>query len=154
MRSVPAYDNALKDAFERCLDLYLCPRVRKKRVSKTRSMRFAIVFFNTKIKTYHCFLGLAPDIGCVDVILFLNDYKNHSCFHNFMFQINIDPESLKPKLPSRKDLKPYPTTCYLEYRGHKDVVISISTEANGQWIASGRNNTGFGEYRGLNSFQS
>lgn len=35
MRSVPAYDNALKDAFERCLDLYLCPRVRKKRVSKT-----------------------------------------------------------------------------------------------------------------------
>ncbi|XP_022149038.1 ribosome biogenesis protein BOP1 homolog [Momordica charantia] len=82
MRSVPAYDNALKDAFERCLDLYLCPRVRKKR-------------------------------------------------------INIDPESLKPKLPSRKDLKPYPTTCYLEYRGHKDVVISISTEANGQWIASG-----------------
>ncbi|XP_038889804.1 ribosome biogenesis protein BOP1 homolog isoform X1 [Benincasa hispida] len=82
MRSVPAYDNALKDAFERCLDLYLCPRVRKKR-------------------------------------------------------INIDPESLKPKLPNRKDLKPYPTTCYLEYRGHKDAVMSISTEANGQWIASG-----------------
>ncbi|KAG6601624.1 Ribosome biogenesis protein BOP1-like protein, partial [Cucurbita argyrosperma subsp. sororia] len=82
MRSVPAYDNALKDAFERCLDLYLCPRVRKKR-------------------------------------------------------INIDPESLKPKLPSRKDLRPYPTTCYLEFRGHKDAVMSISTEANGQWIASG-----------------
>ncbi|XP_023546877.1 ribosome biogenesis protein BOP1 homolog isoform X2 [Cucurbita pepo subsp. pepo] len=82
MRSVPAYDSALKDAFERCLDLYLCPRVRKKR-------------------------------------------------------INIDPESLKPKLPSRKDLRPYPTTCYLEFRGHKDAVMSISTEANGQWIASG-----------------
>ncbi|KAG4921071.1 hypothetical protein JHK82_050007 [Glycine max] len=27
-------------------------------------------------------------------------------------QLNIDPESLKPKLPSRKELKPYPTTCY------------------------------------------
>jgi len=52
-------------------------------------------------------------------------------------QINIDPESLKPKLPSRKDLRPYPATCYLEYRGHKGAVMSISTEASGQWIASG-----------------
>ncbi|CAK7357107.1 unnamed protein product [Dovyalis caffra] len=82
LRSVPAYENAVKDSFERCLDLYLCPRVRKKR-------------------------------------------------------INIDPESLKPKLPSRKDLRPYPATCYLEYKGHKGAVMSISTEASGQWIASG-----------------
>ncbi|KAL5165155.1 Ribosome biogenesis protein BOP1 [Glycine soja] len=57
MRSIPAYENAMKYCFERCLDLYLCPRVRKNR-------------------------------------------------------LNIDPESLKPKLPSRKELKPYPTTCY------------------------------------------
>ncbi|KAJ6941974.1 hypothetical protein NC652_007913 [Populus alba x Populus x berolinensis] len=82
LRSIPAYENAVNDSFERCLDLYLCPRVRKKR-------------------------------------------------------INIDPESLKPKLPSRKDLKPYPATWYLEYRGHKGAVMSISTEASGQWIASG-----------------
>lgn len=54
------------------------------------------------------------------------------------FQINIDPESLKPKLPSRKDLKPYPITCYLEYRGHKGAVMSISLEASGQWMASGK----------------
>lgn len=54
-----------------------------------------------------------------------------------MFQINIDPETLKPKLPSRKDLKPYPATCYLEYKGHKGAVTSISTEVSGQWIASG-----------------
>lgn len=54
-----------------------------------------------------------------------------------MIQINIDPESLKPKLPSRKDLKPYPTTCYLEYRGHNGPVMSISTDSSGQWIASG-----------------
>ncbi|KAJ9158969.1 hypothetical protein P3X46_024506 [Hevea brasiliensis] len=82
LRSIPAYENAVKDSFERCLDLYLCPRVRKKR-------------------------------------------------------INIDPKSLKPKLPSRKDLKPYPVTCYLEYKGHNGAVMSISTEASGQWIASG-----------------
>ncbi|XP_022774689.1 ribosome biogenesis protein BOP1 homolog isoform X2 [Durio zibethinus] len=81
-RSIPAYENAIKDSFERCLDLYLCPRVRKKR-------------------------------------------------------INIDPESLKPKLPSRQDLRPYPVTCYLEYRGHEGAVLSISVEPSGQWIASG-----------------
>ncbi|XP_050375809.1 ribosome biogenesis protein BOP1 homolog [Argentina anserina] len=82
MRSIPAYENAIKECFERCLDLYLCPRVRKKR-------------------------------------------------------ININPESLKPKLPSRKDLKPYPVKCYLQFRGHKDRVTSVSTEVSGQWIASG-----------------
>ncbi|CAN1175029.1 Ribosome biogenesis protein BOP1 homolog [Linum perenne] len=82
MRCIPAYENAVKDSFERCLDLYLCPRVRRKR-------------------------------------------------------INIDPASLKPKLPSRKDLKPYPSTCYIEYKGHKGPVMSISTEASGEWLASG-----------------
>ncbi|XVF58601.1 hypothetical protein PTKIN_Ptkin07bG0079500 [Pterospermum kingtungense] len=82
-RSIPAYENAIKDSFERCLDLYLCPRVQKKR------------------------------------------------------EININPEFLKPKLPSRKDLRPYPVTCYLEYKGHEGAVLSISVEPLGQWIASG-----------------
>ncbi|KAF8019303.1 hypothetical protein BT93_G0090 [Corymbia citriodora subsp. variegata] len=82
LKSVPAYENAVNDSFERCMDLYMSYRAWKKR-------------------------------------------------------LNIDPESLKPKLPSRKDLKPYPVTCYLEYRGHEGAVVSISTEATGQWIASG-----------------
>ncbi len=29
---MPAYANFIKERFERCLDLYLCPRVRRKRV--------------------------------------------------------------------------------------------------------------------------
>lgn len=82
MRSIPAYENAMKESFERCLDLYLCPRVRRKR-------------------------------------------------------LNIDPESLKPKLPNKKELKPYPITCYIEYKGHEGAVTSISIEASGQWMASG-----------------
>ncbi|KAM0826706.1 hypothetical protein ACQ4PT_068701 [Festuca glaucescens] len=82
LRSVPAYEKALREGFDRCLDLYLCPRTRKKR-------------------------------------------------------INIDPESLKPKLPSKKDLRPYPRTCYLEFKGHSGSVRSLSVEATGQWIASG-----------------
>ncbi|GAB2295775.1 Ribosome bioproteinsis protein 1 [Dionaea muscipula] len=82
LRRIPAYELALREQFERSMDLYLCPRVRKKR-------------------------------------------------------INIDPEVLKPKLPSRKDLKPYPVTCYIEYKGHKGAVTSITTDASGQWVASG-----------------
>lgn len=57
--------------------------------------------------------------------------------HSIHLQINIDPESLKPKLPSRKDLRPYPTKTYLEYRGHRGPVTSITTDSSGQWIASG-----------------
>lgn len=34
LRSVPAYEKALREGFDRCLDLYLCPRTRKKRVSR------------------------------------------------------------------------------------------------------------------------
>ncbi|OEL27850.1 Ribosome biogenesis protein ERB1 [Dichanthelium oligosanthes] len=69
------------EGFDRCLDLYLCPRTCKKR-------------------------------------------------------INIDPESLKPKLPSKKDLRPYPKTCYLEFKGHTSPVKSISVEITGQCLAS------------------
>ncbi|KAE8691598.1 Transducin/WD40 repeat-like superfamily protein isoform 2 [Hibiscus syriacus] len=38
-RSIPAYENAVKNSFERCLDLYLCPRVRKKRLGYKISFR-------------------------------------------------------------------------------------------------------------------
>jgi ribosome biogenesis protein ERB1 len=32
LRRVPAYDSFIKERFERCLDLYLCPRTRRKRI--------------------------------------------------------------------------------------------------------------------------
>lgn len=35
LRQVQAYDNFVKERFERCLDLYLCPRLRKKRLNMT-----------------------------------------------------------------------------------------------------------------------
>jgi len=33
MRHIPLYDNLIKERFQRCLDLYLCPRVKKKRLN-------------------------------------------------------------------------------------------------------------------------
>jgi len=82
MRKVPAYAKYVQERFERCLDLYLCPRARKKR-------------------------------------------------------LNVDPESLLPKLPKPRDLQPFPTWQSLLFEGHTDKVYTLSVDPSGQWLASG-----------------
>ncbi|MCJ1254284.1 Ribosome biogenesis protein erb1 [Lignoscripta atroalba] len=82
LRKVPGYDKFLKEKFERCLDLYLAPRVRRSK-------------------------------------------------------LNIDPESLLPKLPSPEELRPFPTTCATLYRGHDGRVRSLAIDPLGLWLASG-----------------
>ena len=82
LRSVGAYDRFLLERFERCLDLYLCPRMKKNK-------------------------------------------------------IQIDPESLVPKLPSPEDLKPFPSQLAVVYKGHTDKVRCISVDPSGVWLASG-----------------
>ncbi|MCJ1478628.1 Ribosome biogenesis protein erb1 [Lambiella insularis] len=82
LRKVPGYDRFLKEKFERCLDLYLAPRVRRNK-------------------------------------------------------LNIDPESLLPKLPSPEELRPFPTTCAIVFRGHEGRVRSLAIDPSGVWLASG-----------------
>lgn len=82
LRVVPGYDCFVKERFERCLDLYLAPRVRRKK-------------------------------------------------------LNIDPNSLLPKLPSPRDLRPFPTTCATVYRGHRGRVRTLGVDPSGQWLATG-----------------
>ncbi|KAF9544614.1 Ribosome biogenesis protein erb1 [Mortierella hygrophila] len=82
LRNVPGYGQFIQERFERCLDLYLAPRVRKNR-------------------------------------------------------LNIDPESLIPKLPSPRDLQPFPTRLAIEFLGHEGRVRSISVDPTGLWMASG-----------------
>ncbi|KAF7266191.1 hypothetical protein GWI33_020472 [Rhynchophorus ferrugineus] len=82
LRRVPAYPRYIKERFLRCLDLYLCPRAIKMKLS-------------------------------------------------------IEPESLVPKLPSPRDLQPFPNTLAIEYKGHTDMVRSISTDKTGQYLLSG-----------------
>ncbi|CDM30076.1 hypothetical protein DTO013E5_8103 [Penicillium roqueforti] len=82
LRRVPGYDNFVQEKFERCLDLYLAPRVRRSK-------------------------------------------------------LNIDPESLLPKLPSPEELKPFPTACATVYRGHKGRVRSVNVDPTGIWLATG-----------------
>lgn len=52
-------------------------------------------------------------------------------------KLNIEPEALVPKLPSPRDLQPFPTTLSIEYKGHTDMVRSISTDKTGQYLLSG-----------------
>ncbi|KAJ5490519.1 hypothetical protein N7453_011344 [Penicillium expansum] len=82
LRRVPGYDNFVQEKFERCLDLYLAPRVRRSK-------------------------------------------------------LNIDPESLLPKLPSPEELKPFPTACATVFRGHKGRVRSVNVDPTGIWLATG-----------------
>ncbi|KIW06526.1 uncharacterized protein PV09_02958 [Verruconis gallopava] len=81
LRKVPGYDN-VKLVFERCLDLYLAPRVRRSK-------------------------------------------------------LNIDPESLLPKLPSPDELRPFPTVCADLFKEHESRVRSISVDPSGTLVASG-----------------
>ncbi|KIY49569.1 BOP1NT-domain-containing protein [Fistulina hepatica ATCC 64428] len=81
LRLVPAYDQFVKERFNRQLDLYLAPRIQRVR-------------------------------------------------------LNIDPNSLIPKLPSPSSLKPFP--CYRSLKvAHKKRVRCISVSPDGLWVISG-----------------
>ncbi|TMW64723.1 hypothetical protein Poli38472_011603 [Pythium oligandrum] len=82
LREVTGYSNFVRERFERCLDLYLCPRVNKRK-------------------------------------------------------LNIDPESLVPELPKPRDLRPFPNTLALLFKGHTGRVRSITMDPYGQYLASG-----------------
>ena len=43
LRQVPSYSDSLKERFERCLDLYLCPRTRKKRLNIDPGVSFYFI---------------------------------------------------------------------------------------------------------------
>lgn len=82
LRQVPYYDRYIRERFLRCLDLYLCPRAKRTKVT-------------------------------------------------------VQPEDLIPKLPSPRDLQPFPTVESMVFRGHTDLVRAISIEPKGQYIVTG-----------------
>ncbi|CDU23578.1 related to ERB1-Protein required for maturation of the 25S and 5.8S ribosomal RNAs [Sporisorium scitamineum] len=84
LRRVGAYQNFVQERFERCLDLYLAPRMMRKKLD----------------------------------------------IHN--------PENLLPKLPSPKELRPFPTTTSVVY-AHPDGsrVRCLSVDPTGNWLVTG-----------------
>eukprot|EP00434_Breviolum_minutum_P017095 symbB.v1.2.015086.t1/scaffold1118.1/size136889/9 len=51
-------------------------------------------------------------------------------------RMNVDPESLLPKLPSPKDLRPFPTHIAVSYEGHSGMVRAVAVEASGRYLAT------------------
>jgi len=53
-------------------------------------------------------------------------------------KLNIDPESLVPKLPAPKELRPFPVASTVQYRHPGDTrVRGVSVSPSGEWVASG-----------------
>ena len=82
LRKVPGYASFVNEKFDRCLDLYLAPRVRR-----------------TKL--------------------------------------NIDPESLLPKLPDPDELRPFPMRESERFVGHDGRVRSLAISPSGEYLATG-----------------
>lgn len=86
LRLVPGYEEFVKERFDRCLDLYLAPRMLRRRPKL--------------------------DIS--------------------------DPSELLPKLPSPKDLRPFPSVCSIEYIHENGAKIrTVSIDPTGMWVATG-----------------
>ncbi|GBG33674.1 Ribosome biosis protein ERB1 [Hondaea fermentalgiana] len=52
-------------------------------------------------------------------------------------RLNIDPESLVPKLPKPSELRPFPNTVAVTYFGHHGRVRSLAVDPSGELLASG-----------------
>lgn len=53
-------------------------------------------------------------------------------------KLNIDPESLIPKLPAPRELRPFPVAPTVQYRHPGDTrVRGVSVSPGGEWVASG-----------------
>jgi ribosome biogenesis protein ERB1 len=52
-------------------------------------------------------------------------------------RLNIDPDSLIPKLPSPKDLQPFPTQQSISYEGHTGRIRCFSIDPVGLYMVSG-----------------
>lgn len=68
---------------------------------------------------------------------FLRCLDLYLCPRAKRLKLNIDAEYLIPKLPSPKDLQPFPTVESMIYKGHTDLIRSVSVEPKGEYIVSG-----------------
>ncbi|XP_045465857.1 ribosome biogenesis protein BOP1 homolog [Harmonia axyridis] len=68
---------------------------------------------------------------------FLRCLDLYLCPRAIKMKINIEPEALVPKLPSPKDLQPFPNVLSRQYKGHEDMIRTISTDKSGKFLLSG-----------------
>eukprot|EP00041_Stephanoeca_diplocostata_P029441 m.868453 g.868453 ORF g.868453 m.868453 type:complete len:912 (-) comp23562_c0_seq9:224-2959(-) len=59
------------------------------------------------------------------------------CPRQIKHRINVDPESLIPKLPKPENLQPFPVRQSMVYTGHTDRISCLSIDPTGQWLLTG-----------------
>lgn len=60
------------------------------------------------------------------------------CPRLFKKKVNVtDPTKLIPELPSPSELKPFPQQVSIDFHFHSSCVRTIAVSPNGQWLASG-----------------
>ncbi|KAJ9062642.1 Ribosome biogenesis protein erb1 [Entomophthora muscae] len=52
-------------------------------------------------------------------------------------RMDLDPDSLVPKLPDPKDLQPFPTRLSVVFEGHEGKVRTFSVDSSGEYMVSG-----------------
>ena len=57
------------------------------------------------------------------------------CPRKLKRRLAIDPESLVPKLPDLRDLKPFPNALCRAFVGHTCAVVALDVSRDGQWLA-------------------
>ena len=78
LRKVPAYSNYIQERFERCLDLYLCPRQRRIRVSRAILKEFRGMSSDKKCIFTMTFLQKDGSLYCMESLIILYDTNNAS----------------------------------------------------------------------------
>uniref|UniRef100_A0A182MQ54 Ribosome biogenesis protein BOP1 homolog n=2 Tax=Anopheles culicifacies TaxID=139723 RepID=A0A182MQ54_9DIPT len=68
---------------------------------------------------------------------FLRCLDLYLCPRSRRSRVAIGPEYLVPKLPSPRDLQPFPTLQNLIYKGHTDMIRCISVEPKGEYLVTG-----------------
>uniref|UniRef100_A0A182KD43 Ribosome biogenesis protein BOP1 homolog n=1 Tax=Anopheles christyi TaxID=43041 RepID=A0A182KD43_9DIPT len=68
---------------------------------------------------------------------FLRCLDLYLCPRSRRSRVAIGPEYLIPKLPSPRDLQPFPTLQNLVYKGHENMIRCISVEPKGEYIVTG-----------------
>ena len=59
------------------------------------------------------------------------------CPRKMKRRLNIDPETLIPRLPAPRELKPFPNSLCSVFKGHVGQVRAITVSPDGQYLASG-----------------
>jgi ribosome biogenesis protein ERB1 len=52
-------------------------------------------------------------------------------------RLNIDPDSLLPRLPQPSELRPFPERLAIVFKGHTAAVTALSVSPTGHWLATG-----------------